>query len=147
MIEPAGAPIMSRDEWIGIDRPEAGTNSLCHLIDEGDAVREREVGDQDNFLQLEPVMGVFEPLFIISRSEINILAVNKKDFRDPEREIEQEKSSMADEHARAAYGRADGAACGERELAVSSSGAGGCARAGDRTARGAFSRGTGYPQS
>lgn len=85
MIEPAGAPIMSRDEWIGIDRPEAGTNSLCHLIDEGDAVREREVGDQDNFLQLEPLMGVFKPLFIISRSEINILAVNKKDFRDPER--------------------------------------------------------------
>jgi len=70
-------------------------------------------------------MGVFKPLFIISRSEINILAVNKKDFRDPEREIEQEKSSLADEHARAADRRADGAAGGERELAGSASGAGG----------------------
>lgn len=85
MIEPAGAPIMSRNEWIGINRLETGTNSLCHLIDKGDAIREREVGDQGNFLQLEPVLGVFKPLFIISRSEINILAVNKKDFRDPER--------------------------------------------------------------
>ena len=70
-------------------------------------------------------MGVFKPLFIISRSEINILAVNKKDFRDTEREIEQEKSSLADEHARAADGGADGAAGGERELAGGASGAGG----------------------